>query len=90
MILLVGYCMNRLNLIVKSGWRSKTNENKQKLSNDVKHILKPLEPPFGEMKAKDLPLQAARILLLTEGPLHSAFRDANGAQNWGYSAVNFE
>ena len=30
--------------------------NKSKLANDIKYILKPLEPPFGELKAKDLPL----------------------------------
>ena len=48
------------------------------MANDIKFILKPLEPPFGEMRAKNLPLQAARILLLTEGPLHSAFKDEDG------------
>jgi len=53
---LIGFCQNRINIIVKSGWRKKAGENKQKLQNDIEHILKPLEPPFGEMKAKDLPL----------------------------------
>jgi len=41
------------------------------------------------MKAKDLPLQAARILLLTSGPYHPAF-DEDGRRNFGYSAVDFE
>lgn len=87
--LLIGFCLNKINIIVKSGWRKKTAENKQKLQNDIKYILKPLEPPFGEMKAKDLPLQAARILLLTEGPYHPAFYE-EGSRNFGYSAVDFE
>jgi hypothetical protein len=58
--------------------------------NDIKHILKPLEPAFGELKAKDLPLQAARVLLLTEGPYIKAFEDDQGNKSFGYSAVNFE
>jgi hypothetical protein len=89
MTLLVGFCLNKTNIIVKSGWRSKIDENRQKLQADVKHILKPLEPPFGELKAKDLPLQAARVLLLTEGPDHSAFIE-DGRPNFGYIAVDFE
>jgi hypothetical protein len=48
-----------------------------------------LEPPFGELRARDLPLQAARVLLLTEGPHHPAFFE-NGKPNYGYVAVNFE
>ena len=87
--LLIGFCLNKINIIVKSGWRKKCDENRQKLANDIKHILKPLEPPFGEMKAKELPLQAARVLLLTSGPDHVAFVH-EGRRNFGYSAVNFE
>lgn len=87
--LLVGFCLNRINIIVKSGWRKKVDENRQKLQADVKHILKPLEPPFGELRAKDLPLQAARVLLLTEGPDHHAFVE-DGRPNFGYVAVDFE
>lgn len=86
---MIGFCLNKINIIVKSGWRIKIDENRQKLVADVKHILKPLEPPFGELRAKDLPLQAARVLLLTEGPDHHAFIE-NGHPNFGYVAVNFE
>ena len=57
---------------------------------DVKHILQPLEPPFGELKAKNLPLQAARILLLTRGPYGKEFEDENGKKNFGYRALEFE
>jgi len=46
--------------------------------NDIKHILKPLEPAYGELKVRDLPLQAARVLLLTEGPYVKAFEDEQG------------
>lgn len=54
--LLVGFCLNRINIIVRSGWRSKTAENQNLLSNDIKFILTPLKPRFGELKAKELPL----------------------------------
>ena len=87
--LLIGFCLNKIDIIVKSGWRKKTDENRQKLANDIKHILKPLEPPFGEMKGKELPLQAARVLLLTSGPYAAAFVH-EGRRNFGYSAVAFE
>ena len=56
LILLFGFCLNKINIIVKSGWRVLTFSNKSKLANDIKYILKPLESPFGELKAKDLPL----------------------------------
>ena len=55
--------------------------------NDIKHILKPLEPAYGELKVRDLPLQAARVLLLTEGPYVKAFEDEQGNQSFGYAAV---
>jgi hypothetical protein len=41
------------------------------------------------MKAKDLPLHAARILLLTEGPEHPAF-EVDEKRNFGYRAIDFE
>lgn len=61
--LLVGFCLNRINIVVRSGWRSKTKENQSLMANDIKFILTPLQPRFGELKAKELPLQAARTLL---------------------------
>jgi len=73
--LLIGFCLNRINIIVKSGWREKTELNKERLKDEVKYVLSKCEPPFGEIKAKDLPMQAARVLLLTEGPYHQAFID---------------
>jgi hypothetical protein len=54
--LLIGFCLNRINIIVRSGWRSKTKENQKLLTNDIKFILTPLQPRFGELKAKELPL----------------------------------
>ena len=44
------------------------------------------------MKAKDLPLQAARILLLTEGPYVAEFYEDREMtkRNFGYTAVDFE
>lgn len=54
--LLIGFCLNKINIIVRSGWRAKTAENKKLLVNDIKYVLKPLVPQYGELKAKDLPL----------------------------------
>ena len=88
-ILLIGFCLNKINIIVRSGWRAKTAENKKELVNDIKYVLQPLVPQYGELKAKDLPLQATRTLLLTEGPYGSAFQDGNKF-NFGYAAVDFE
>ena len=39
MILIIGFCLNRINIIVKSGWRKKTDENQKNLAIDIKHIL---------------------------------------------------
>lgn len=89
MALLIGFCLNKINIIIQSGWRAKITQNRVKLANDVKHILKPLEPPYGDMRVKDLPLQAVRTLLLTEGPKHPAFYE-NGVRSFGFRAVEFE
>ena len=87
--LLVGFCQNRINIIVKSGWREKTDKNRTDMAYEVQNILKPCEPPFGELCATNLPIQAARVLLLTEGPYHKAFWK-DGKYNFGYKAVEFE
>ena len=89
--LLVGFCLNRINIIVKSGWRGRIEQNKERLKDEVRFVLRPCEPPFGELQAKDLPMQAARVLLLTEGPYHRAFIDGTtGEMNFVYSALDFE
>lgn len=59
------------------------------MDNDIKTILLPCEPPYGEIVATNLPIQAARVLLLTEGPYHKAFM-CDGQKNFGYKAVEFE
>lgn len=81
--------MNKINIIVKSGWRTKTESNKTLMANEISTILEPCEPPFGELVATNLPIQAARVLLLTEGPYHKAFM-TGGKKNFGYKAVEFE
>jgi len=87
--LLLGFCINRINIIVKSGWRTKNTLNKILLAKDIKYILEPIKPPFSDFNIKDLPLQAARTLLLTEGPDHPAFNQ-KGVRDFGWSAVAFE
>ena len=52
-------------------------------------MLIPLKPPFGDFRVEDLPLQAVRILLLTEGPDHPAFNEGRSL-NFGFTAVKFE
>jgi hypothetical protein len=47
--LLVGFCLNRINIIVKSGWRQRTEQNKERLKDEIKFVLSPCEPPFGEL-----------------------------------------
>jgi hypothetical protein len=89
MALLVGFCINKINIILKSGWRNKTLMNQTLMANDIKYVLNPLLPPFGEFNVPDLPLQAVRILLLTEGPDHPAFY-LNGVRSFGFTAVEFE
>jgi len=76
--LLICFIFNRNNIIIRQGWRSKIEENKEKMKLDIKYQLQPLIPQFGELKAKDLPLNACRLLLMTEGPYHEAFIDENG------------
>ncbi len=89
LLLWMGFLLNKTNIIIKSGWRAKTQENLKHLSSDVKFILKPLEPAFGEIRAKELPIQAVRVLLLTEGPYHPAFYE-KGERNFVFWAVEFE
>ena len=60
------------------------------LEKQIKYILNPLTPPYGELKAADLPLEAGRILLHTEGPYHKAFYDPDGNKNFGFLAIDFE
>mmetsp|Transcript_6821 Transcript_6821/g.10997 ORF Transcript_6821/g.10997 Transcript_6821/m.10997 type:complete len:199 (+) Transcript_6821:7430-8026(+) len=88
--LLVGFCLNKINIIIKSNWRAKTHQGKVDLKNEIKYILDPLTPKYGELKASDLPLEAGRILLHTEGPFHKAFYDQNGKKNYGFLALEFE
>lgn len=88
--LLMGFCINRINLIIKSGWRKKQAKNQVTLADDIKHVLNPLIPDFGELKIEDLSLLAARTLLLTEGPDHPAFRDSKGRMYFNYTALYFE
>jgi len=54
--LLVGFCINKINIILKSGWRNKKVQNKTIMANDIKYVLSPLLPPFGEFNVPDLPL----------------------------------
>jgi len=48
--LLLGFCINKINIILKSGWRQKITQNKVLLASDIKYILQPLQPPFGELR----------------------------------------
>jgi hypothetical protein len=88
--LLIGFCINKIYIILKSGWRNKTTMNQTLLANDVKIVLQPLIPTFGELRVQDLPLKAARVLMLTEGPEHPAFFDSNGKHNMHFTALYFE
>ena len=48
-LLLLGTYLNQSNIIIKTGWRQKIKENQSVLANDVKYVLEPLEPKFGEI-----------------------------------------
>jgi len=49
-----------------------------------------LKPPYGDFRAHDLPVDACRILLLTEGPYHPAFVDNDGKVNFVYYSLDLE
>jgi hypothetical protein len=87
--LLMGFCMNKINIILKSGWRNKVATNKEIYIQDVKHILDSIRPAYGDFKIKDLPLDAVRLLLLTEGPEYPAFW-LDGTRSFCFAAVEFE
>ena len=87
--LLIGFCINKINIILKSGWRNKIAQNKVILASDIKHLLEPLKPPYGDFRIQDLPLDAVRLLLLTEGPDYPAFW-SDGNRNFGFVAIEFE
>ena len=88
-ILLIGFCMNKVSIILKTQWRLKCEFNKQLMVNDIKYIMEPLKPQFGDYKVKELPLYAIRNLLLTEGPDYPAFIQ-DGKRNFYYKTIEFE
>ena len=57
--------------------------------DDITHILKKYEPTYGALKAENLPMDALRVLLLTEGPYHPAW-GAEGSRSFRYSAISLE
>ena len=68
MSLLIGYLINKANLLIKAGWRENIEENRVKYQN---YLLKRKEndtTEFDLKKAKDLSLADARMILITEGP----------------------
>ena len=67
--------LNKKNIVIRSGWRKKIEQNRFEMQDDTKYILKPLFPQFRGVRAKELPLDAVRVLLLTEGPYHDAFNE---------------
>jgi hypothetical protein len=88
-ILLIGFCINKISIILKQGWRDKCEKNKQLMSHDLKYIMEPLKPNYQDYNIKELPLYAIRNLLLTEGPEYPAFH-VDGKRNFQYAAVEFE
>lgn len=57
--------------------------------DDVTHILNNYQPEFGDFKAESLPINALRVLLLTEGPYHAAW-GAEGRRDYRFLAVLLE
>ena len=47
--MLLGTYWNQSSIIIKTGWRQKIKENQATLFNDVKYVLEPLKPKFGEI-----------------------------------------
>ena len=88
--LLIGYVFNKFKLIVRSGWRKKITENRIMMKKEVIYILNPLKPTYGELRAKDLPVNACRILLFTEGPYHSAWLDEDGESKFYHFSLELE
>ena len=60
------------------------------MKNEVNYILKPLNPTYGELKAKDLSVDACRILLFTEGPYHPAWIDEDGESKFYHFSLELE
>ena len=88
-MLMFGFAYNNNTIIVKQGWRNRCHENKKILIDDINHILKKYEPQYGMIKADKLPMDALRVLLLTEGPYHPAW-GPEGNRNYHYLAVKLE
>ena len=76
-------------IIVKQGWRDKQQQNKKAMVDDITHILNNYQPEFGDFKAERLPMNALRVLLLTEGPYHSAW-GTEGDRNYRYMGIWLE
>lgn len=42
--LMVGFFLNKTNIVIRRGWRAKIEENRKLMKDDLKYILEPLEP----------------------------------------------
>ena len=93
MLLIVGELITRGNLIVKSRWREFVDEQKAIYINLVN--AKKEAPGYSEfniIKAPDLSLLDARLVLLTQGPEAEEFavEDGNGKKDFGHLILRLE
>jgi len=65
--LLIGQLITRAHLIIKSEWRAYVEQNRIKYQN-LLNSKKDEGESFSNIKAKDLSLLDARMILLTQGP----------------------
>ena len=65
--LLIGQLITRAHLVIKSNWRAYVEENRFKYQN-LLNSNKDKADAYSVIKAKDLSLLDARMLLLTQGP----------------------
>ena len=70
--ILLGFCVNNRNLVIKEGWRKQCTNNQKTMSADLKKIDHKRET-MTEFKAHNLDIGEARLVLQLEGPNSSVF-----------------
>jgi hypothetical protein len=86
--LLIGQLITRAHLIIKSEWRAYVEQNRIKYQN-LLNSKKDEGESYSNIKAKDLSLLDARMILLTQGPDANDCEDPN-KRDFGHVILRLE
>lgn len=90
-MLVVGFCVNKINLIVRAGWRQRVTENQIEMLVEVKELGKLRSEALSELDVNQIGISTCRMILQVEGPYSSVFYDEfTRKRNFGHVSMLFE